>query len=116
LFVISAANSDLYIASRTLYALALQRAAPSIFARTDKRGVPYVALGASALISGLAFMNIGGESSIVFKYLYVPSVPQLISASILSLFLDFCLGSQSSFPISVSSDVSLQTESIERKI
>ena len=37
LFVFSAANSDLYIASRTIYGLALQQKAPKILARTDSR-------------------------------------------------------------------------------
>lgn len=70
LFVISAANSDLYIASRTLYALALGGSAPSFIARTDKRGVPIVALGLSALLCSLAYMNVSTESATVFKYLY----------------------------------------------
>ncbi|EJD02847.1 uncharacterized protein FOMMEDRAFT_134044 [Fomitiporia mediterranea MF3/22] len=49
LFVFSAAsNSDLYVASRTLFGLACAGSAPSIFARTDKRGVPIYALGLSA--------------------------------------------------------------------
>uniref|UniRef100_L2FYU1 Dicarboxylic amino acid permease n=1 Tax=Colletotrichum fructicola (strain Nara gc5) TaxID=1213859 RepID=L2FYU1_COLFN len=39
-FVFSASNSDLYIASRTLYGLASEGSAPAIFKRTDKRGVP----------------------------------------------------------------------------
>src|SRR5271169_2763367 len=58
LFVISASNSDLYIASRTLYALALGGSAPSIIARTDKRGVPLVALAISATFCSLAYMNV----------------------------------------------------------
>jgi yeast amino acid transporter len=36
-FIFSAANSDLYIGSRTIYGLAVQGKAPKIFARTDKR-------------------------------------------------------------------------------
>jgi amino acid transporter len=41
-FVVSAANSDLYIASRTLYSLALLGHAPRIFRKVTKRGVPYL--------------------------------------------------------------------------
>jgi amino acid transporter len=37
IFIFSAANSDLYIGSRTIYGLAIQGKAPKIFARTDKR-------------------------------------------------------------------------------
>jgi yeast amino acid transporter len=72
LFVISASNSDLYIASRTLYALALGGSAPSIIAKTDRRGVPVVALAISASFCSLAYMNIVEASAAVFKYLYIP--------------------------------------------
>lgn len=67
-FVFSAANSDLYIASRTLYGLASDGLAPAIFKRTDKRGVPVYALGASALVALLAFMNVADDSTRVFGY------------------------------------------------
>lgn len=48
LFVFSTANSDLYIASRTIYGLASQGKAPRIFVRTDAHGVPILSLGLSA--------------------------------------------------------------------
>ncbi|KAI5817774.1 amino acid permease/ SLC12A domain-containing protein [Pyronema omphalodes] len=67
-FVFSASNSDLYIASRTLYGLALEGKAPKLFARTDRRGVPIYALGTSALFALLAYMNVAEESTTVFKY------------------------------------------------
>ncbi|KAJ9098483.1 hypothetical protein QFC19_006350 [Naganishia cerealis] len=44
LFVFSAANSDVYIGSRTLFQLAVQGQAPAIFKRVDKRGIPHYAL------------------------------------------------------------------------
>lgn len=68
LFVFSASNSDLYIASRTLHGLALRGHAPAILAKTDKRGVPIYALGGSALFCGLAFMNVSTSSQVVFGY------------------------------------------------
>ncbi|KAF8540138.1 amino acid permease/ SLC12A domain-containing protein [Trichophaea hybrida] len=67
-FVFSASNSDLYIASRTLYGLALEGKAPKIFAKTDRRGVPIYSLGASALFALLAYMNVAEDSKTVFKY------------------------------------------------
>jgi amino acid transporter len=67
-FVFSASNSDLYIASRTLYGLASDGAAPAIFKRTDKKGVPIYALGASATFALLAFMNVKDDSKTVFGY------------------------------------------------
>lgn len=68
IFVFSASNSDLYIASRTLYGLASDGQAPAIFKRTDKRGVPIYALGFSALFCLLAFMNVSDDSTKVFGY------------------------------------------------
>lgn len=68
LFVFSASNSDLYIASRTLYGLASEGSAPKIFRRTDSRGVPIYALGLSAAFALLAFMNVSDDSKTVFGY------------------------------------------------
>lgn len=67
-FVFSASNSDLYIASRTLYGLACEGRAPSLFSRTDSRGVPVFALGLSAMFALLAFMNVSDDSKTVFGY------------------------------------------------
>ncbi|KAM0540810.1 hypothetical protein ACHAPJ_013498 [Fusarium lateritium] len=67
-FVFSASNSDLYIASRTLYGLASEGQAPAIFKRTDSRGVPVYALGFSAMFALLAFMNVSDDSTKVFGY------------------------------------------------
>ena len=68
IFTFSASNSDLYIASRTIYGLAVDGKAPRILAYTDKRGVPVVALGTSALFGLLAFMNVSDDSKVVFGY------------------------------------------------
>jgi yeast amino acid transporter len=67
-FVFSAANSDLYIASRTLYGLASDGDAPAIFRRTDRRGVPIYALGMSTAFALLAYMNVSDDSKTVFGY------------------------------------------------
>jgi amino acid transporter len=68
IFVFSAANSDLYIASRTLYGLAHEGKAPKIFKRTDKRGVPIYALGLSVAFCLLAFLGVNTASYTVFGY------------------------------------------------
>jgi amino acid transporter len=68
LFTFSASNSDLYIASRTIYGLAVEGHAPKIFLWTDKRGVPVPALAISALFCCTAFMNAADDSKIVFGY------------------------------------------------
>lgn len=69
-FVFSASNSDLYIATRTLYGLASDNAAPAIFKKTNKRGVPYPALALSSAICCLAFMNASTNSTVVRFYGY----------------------------------------------
>lgn len=68
IFIISAANSDLYIASRTLYGLACNGSAPKFFARTNKYGIPYFALGFATCFCGLAYMSCADDSSSVFTY------------------------------------------------
>ncbi|KAG2368480.1 amino acid permease/ SLC12A domain-containing protein [Suillus spraguei] len=68
LFTISAANSDLYIASRTLYGLAIERKAPKIFTKVNKRGVPWVSLLVVSLFTCLTFLNASTSSSTVFAY------------------------------------------------
>lgn len=69
LFVFSASNSDLYIASRTIYGLACEGKAPRILAKTDRRGVPIYALGLSALFALLAFMNVADDSKVCHRSL-----------------------------------------------
>ncbi|KAI5480664.1 hypothetical protein MNV49_007591 [Pseudohyphozyma bogoriensis] len=68
LFVLSAANSDLYIGSRTLYALAAENKAPKIFMWTNKMGVPYVALTLCSAFSCLSFLSVSSGSKTIFGY------------------------------------------------
>lgn len=58
-FIFSAADSFLYIASRTLYGLALLGQAPKIFRKVTKRGVPIWALLFTWPFSFLVFLNLG---------------------------------------------------------
>ncbi|OQD71362.1 hypothetical protein PENPOL_c001G08541 [Penicillium polonicum] len=68
IFVLSFSNSDIYLASRTLYGLAKDGQAPKLFTRTTKHGVPYAAVIASSLFIGLAFLNTSQSASVVFGY------------------------------------------------
>ncbi|CCH41145.1 Dicarboxylic amino acid permease [Wickerhamomyces ciferrii] len=69
IFIFSAANSDLYIASRTLYGLACNGNAPKIFAKTSKYGIPFYSLGICTIFCFLGFMSISESSQQVFGYL-----------------------------------------------
>lgn len=64
----SAGNAFLYSGSRVLYSLALNGQAPKICARTDKRGVPYVAVVATWSIGLLAYLNVNTNSATVFTW------------------------------------------------
>lgn len=58
-FIISGANTDLYIGSRTLYGLAVLNQAPRIFRKVTKWGVPVWALLFCWLFTFLVYMNLG---------------------------------------------------------
>lgn len=68
IFTFSAANSDLYIATRTLYALSVEGNAPRIFSHTNSRGVPIYALGLSSSISLIAFISAKVGAFETFQY------------------------------------------------
>ncbi|BEJ11009.1 hypothetical protein CspHIS471_0104310 [Cutaneotrichosporon sp. HIS471] len=68
LFTLSAANSDQYIASRTLYGMAKDGHVPKVFAKCTKRGVPWVAFMFTACFMGLAFLVADNNAYAVFIY------------------------------------------------
>ncbi|BGP41989.1 amino acid transporter [Rhodotorula kratochvilovae] len=68
LFVLSAANSDLYIGTRTLYALAAQGQAPRFFMRVNRFGTPYFATAFCATVCCIAFLAADSGSYTVFGY------------------------------------------------
>ncbi|KAJ3523813.1 hypothetical protein NM208_g8688 [Fusarium decemcellulare] len=68
-FTLSAASSDIYCASRSLYGLARDGQAPKIFCKTLGSGNPIWAVAASAMFIALGFMNASKSASTVFGYL-----------------------------------------------
>ena len=64
----SSGNSWLYVASRSLYSLAVQGNAPRIFARCNRWGVPYFAVGVTSLFCTLAYLNVDSSGSEVFNW------------------------------------------------
>ncbi|KAF9419929.1 hypothetical protein BGZ94_009279 [Podila epigama] len=67
--VFSAINSDFYIATRTLLSLARNGWAPRAIGYTNRRGVPYVALGIVTACSSLSLLTIFIGSGVVFNWL-----------------------------------------------
>lgn len=65
----SSGNSFLYLASRSLFSMAIEGNAPRIFKRCTKKGVPIYAVTVSSLFSLLAYMNVNSSSADVFDWL-----------------------------------------------
>ncbi|KAI1492458.1 putative proline-specific permease [Biscogniauxia mediterranea] len=63
----SAANSCMYLSSRSLYSMAIAGNAPDIFTRRTRSGVPIYAAAIPAMAALLAFMNIGVGAATVFQ-------------------------------------------------
>lgn len=91
LFVLSAANSDMYICSRTIYGLAVSGYAPAFFAKTSRLGVPYFGVALSFCFCLLGFMTVLSSSAEVFTYFVnVVALTGLIAwACILTLHIRF---------------------------
>lgn len=86
-FVLSAANSDMYICSRTIYGLAVAGFAPKFFSKTNSMGVPLFGIVLSFLFCCLAFMTTSDASSEVFVYFVnVVSLTGLITWACILVF------------------------------
>jgi amino acid transporter len=94
IFVISAANSDIYIGSRTLFGLARDGQAPRIFTWTSEKGVPLYGVAFTGIFAALAYMNAAKNSSQVFTYLVslVTVFGTLNWVSILVSYINFTRG------------------------
>lgn len=66
-FAVTAGASQLYVSSRTLYFLALQNKAPSLFAICNKRGVPYLSVLFTAFFGSLAYLALSDNTALVFE-------------------------------------------------
>lgn len=67
----SAAAADLYIASRTVYSIALNGDLPRILLKTTSRGVPWVSVALCASFGALAYMGVDQGANTVFGWLAV---------------------------------------------
>ncbi|KAM0481891.1 hypothetical protein ACHAPX_003220 [Trichoderma viride] len=68
-FTLSAASTDIYCASRSLYGLARDGQAPRIFGKTRENGNPVYAVGITCLFVGLGFLNVTKSAATIFQYL-----------------------------------------------
>ncbi|KAI8652733.1 AA-permease domain-containing protein [Fusarium keratoplasticum] len=67
-FTLSAASSDIYCSSRSLYGLAKDGQAPRLFAKARENGNPIYAVAAASACIALGYMNASKSSSTVFGY------------------------------------------------
>lgn len=67
--IISAANSNVYVGSRVLYALAQSGNAPKQFSYVTKQGVPYLGVIATMLLGLLAFLVVNNNANTAFNWL-----------------------------------------------
>lgn len=67
--VLSAGNSGTYVSTRTLYTLAKQGDAPAMFAKINRRGIPYMALFGTVLVGALALLSSVFGDGFVYEWL-----------------------------------------------
>lgn len=67
--VISAGNGSLYVASRTILYMARNGKAPRFLGRTNKRGVPWVALIWSNLFTCIVFLTMSSSAGRIYNAL-----------------------------------------------
>ncbi|KAF2157319.1 amino acid transporter [Myriangium duriaei CBS 260.36] len=83
---LSAGNSYVYCASRSLYGLALEGKAPKIFRRCTRTGVPIYCVAVVLLIALLAFLQVSSEASVVLNwFVSLVTASQLINFSVMCL-------------------------------
>ncbi|VUC38209.1 unnamed protein product [Clonostachys rosea] len=68
-FTFSAASTDIYCSSRSIYGLAKDGQAPKIFAKALDNGTPLFAIAFSSVFVGLGYMNASKDAGQVFDYL-----------------------------------------------
>ena len=67
--VISAGNSSLYVASRTMLFMARNGKAPRILGKVNRGGVPWVALLFSNFIASIAFLSVSDSAGTIYNAL-----------------------------------------------
>ena len=80
---LSAGNSYVYCASRSLYGLALEGKAPKMFTKCTKNGVPIYSVALVLLISLLSFLQVSNNASVVLGwFVSLVSSPNACSCTI----------------------------------
>lgn len=65
----SAGNIYMYLASRSIYSLAVAGNAPKVFTTTNRWGVPFWAVTSCTVLALLAYLNVDSSAGVVFNWL-----------------------------------------------
>lgn len=85
-FAVSCGNAQLYVSSRTLYSLALQKKAPKFMTYCNKSGIPYNAVLFSASFGLLSFIVVSERATDVFQ-----NLTSIIASSGIIVWFAMCL-------------------------
>ena len=104
----SSGNSCTFLASRTLFGLALEGFAPRVFLWVNRWGVPYVCVGFCSLFGALAYLALGTTSLQAFLWLVnLVTTAGLIAWCVICItFIRFHVSTHSRLLIQISVDPS----------
>lgn len=85
-FALSCGNAQLYVSSRTVYSLALQRKAPAFLMNCNRYGIPYCAVLLSFMFGLLAYTCVSELATLVFQ-----NLTSVISSSGVFVWFAICL-------------------------
>lgn len=85
-FAVSCGNAQLYVSSRTMYSLALQKKAPKCMAYCTRYGIPYNAVLFSASFGLLSFLVVSEKATVVFQ-----NLTGIIASSGIIVWFAMCL-------------------------
>ncbi|KAH0614481.1 uncharacterized protein H6S33_000117 [Morchella sextelata] len=82
---LSAGNSYVYCASRSLYGLALEGKAPKILAKCTKGGIPLYSIAVVLAIALLSFLQVSNNAAVVLQwFINLVTASQLINFSVIT--------------------------------
>ncbi|KAK6457665.1 amino acid permease-domain-containing protein [Scheffersomyces xylosifermentans] len=85
-FAVSCGNAQLYVSSRTVYSLALQRKAPKALTYCNRYGIPYNAVLFAASFGLLSFICVSESATVVFQ-----NLTSIIASSGIIVWFAMCL-------------------------
>ncbi|KAK6461786.1 amino acid permease-domain-containing protein [Scheffersomyces coipomensis] len=85
-FAISCGNAQLYVSSRTVYSMALQRKAPKFLTYCNAQGIPYNAVLFAASFGLLSYLCVSEKATVVFQ-----NLTSIIASSGIMVWFAMCL-------------------------